>query len=103
MEVARTSGMHILSFRGQLQGLCSGNVHLWFMTRLRPSRHARALAVDMHSYGCRVSPWGHTTAHAVEAEDGNQVDGKHVHNWRLILSICILVGVKHGLGRSFSH
>lgn len=57
----------------------------------------------MHSYGCRVSPWGHTTAHAVEAEDGNQVDGKHVHNWRLILSICILVGVKHGLGRSFSH
>ena len=36
---------------------------------------------------------------AVEAEDGNQVDGKHVHSWRLILSICILVGVKHGLGR----
>ena len=38
VEVARTSGMHILSFRGQLQGLCSGNVHLSFMTRVRPSR-----------------------------------------------------------------
>ena len=51
----------------------------------------------MHSCGCRVSPWRHTRA--VEAEDGNQVDGKHVHSWRLILSICILVGAKRGLGR----
>lgn len=40
---------------------------------------------------------------AVEAGDGNQVDGIHVHSWRLVLSVCTVVGVNHsGLGWRFA-
>ena len=103
--VARTSSMHILRFRGQLQDLCSGSVCLSFMTRVRAAGRANCRHTSSYlSPGCwyaLLRLQGLTTgAHvAVEAEDGNQVDGKHVHNWRLILSIWILVGVKRGLGR----